>query len=33
MIKGVLNFGIFMVVSSYPYEVLVFRDLIILLIS
>jgi len=33
MIKWVLNFRIFVGVSSYPYEALVFRDLIIILIS
>ena len=33
MIKGALNFGIFMGISSYLYEILVFSDLIILLIT
>jgi hypothetical protein len=33
MIKGALNFKIFMGISSYPYEFLVFSDLLMLLIS
>jgi len=33
MIKGALNFRIFVGISSYSYEFLVFRDLIILSIS
>jgi hypothetical protein len=33
MMKGALNFRIFMGISSYPHVVLVFRDLIIILIS
>ena len=30
MIKGALGFRIFIEISSYPYEFLVFRDLIII---
>jgi len=33
MIKGVLNFRMFIGISSYPYEFFVLSDLIILLIS
>jgi len=33
MIKGALSFKILMGISSYPYEILVFSDLRILLIS
>ena len=33
MIKGALNFKIFMGISLYPYKVVFFSDLVILLIS